>query len=198
MFRLDNILEHWATVYRPLSHTSGAKSDHRTFFRLSMIDGNNFFTRNFATMTDVTNAMGYATHIDAEMAAQNPKAVSYRHVIYFMVKQEAGTLSKTAATDEQAATEARFIADDMVQDLLAFLLALKGVAGGKTPPADDTVLSGFSAEITTETREGLRGLQLDQAHWGTLPVMLNGWQICGLTIEQITPRRLCLTPSRYI
>ena len=195
MFRLDNLLEQWATVYRPLSHTPGAKSDHRTFFRIAMIDQNSEFVRNFATTP--SPAMAYATHIDAELAAQNPKAVSYRHVIYFMAKQQSGTLSKTQATDELSATEARFLCDDLVQDLLAFLFALKGMAGGKTPPADDTVLSGFSAEITTETREGLRGLQLDQAHWGTLPVMLNGWQICGLTIEQITPRRLCLTPSRY-
>ena len=195
MFRLDDILEHWATLYRPLSHTPGAKSDHRTFFRIAMIDQNSEFVRNFTTTP--SPAMAYATHIDAELAAQNPKAITYRHVIYFMVKQQAGTLSKTQATDELSATEARFLCDDLVQDLLAFLFALKGMAGGKTPPADDTVLSGFSAEITTETREGLRGLQLDQAHWGTLPVMLNGWQICGLTIEQITPRRLCLTPSRY-
>ena len=205
MFRLDEILEHWATVYRPLSHTPGAKSDHRAFFRISTIDGNSFFTRNFATMPDVRTAMAYATHIDAELAAQNPKAVSYRHVIYFMAKQQSGTLSKTQATDELSATEARFLCDDLVQDLLAFLFALKGMAGGKSLPKDeyqslplDLIAWLRNTADNPEYREGLRGLQLDQAHWGTLPVMLNGWQICGLTIEQITPRRLCLMPSRYI
>ena len=44
---------------------------------------------------------------------------------------------------------------------------------------------------------GIRGFQLDQAHWGTLPMMLSGWHICGLTIEQTAPRDLCLKPSRY-
>ena len=196
MFRLDDILEHWAQIYSPLSHTPGQKSDHRTFFRVSMIDANSEFVRNFATTP--SPAMAYATHIDAELAAQNPKAISYRHVIYFMVKQTAGTLSKTAATDELAATEARFQTDDLVQDLLAYLFLLKGMAGGKSPSADAaTVLSGFPAEFDRPTREGLRGLNLDQAHWGTLPMMLSGWHICGLTIEQTAPRDLCIVPSRY-
>ena len=202
MFRLDNLLEQWAQLYRPLSHTPGAKSDHRTFFRIAMIDQNSEFVRNFTTTP--SPAMAYATHIDAELAAQNPKAISYRHVIYFMVKQQAGTLSKTQATDELSATEARFLCDDLVQDLIALLFTLKGMAGGKSLPKDeyqslplDLIAWLRNTADNPEYREGLRGLQLDQAHWGTLPVMLNGWQICGLTIEQITPRRLCLTPSRY-
>ena len=203
MFRLDNILEDWATAYRPLSHQKQRDTKHRTFFRISMIDGNSEFVRNFTTTP--SPAMAYATHIDAELAQQNPKAVSYRHVIYFMVKQAEGGRSKTIATDEDAATEARFEADEMVQDLLAVLKAIKGIVGGKTLPA--TVLDSLPVEIkdyiqqtatNPEYAQGLRGLQLDGAHWGTLPVYLNGWQICGLTIEQISPRLLCINPEKYI
>lgn len=202
MFRLDNLLEQWATIYRPLSHTPGAKSDHRTFFRIGMIDQNSEFIRNFATTP--SPAMAYATHIDAELAAQNPKAISYRHVIYFMVKQQAGTLSKTQATDELSATEARFHTDDMVQDLLAYLFALKAVVGGKRISDDQqTVLDAtgvpldFIYGMDQFSRECWRGMKLDEAHWGTLPSMLNGWQLCGLTIEQLQPRELCIVQSRY-
>ena len=201
MFRLDNILEDWATAYRPLSHQKQRDTKHRTFFRISMIDGNSEFVRNFTTTP--SPAMAYATHIDAELAQQNPKAVSYRHVIYFMVKQAEGGRSKTIATDEDAATEARFEADEMVQDLLAYLFSLKSLAAGKTlTPEQQSRLSACSVSSNTiaanpETREGLRGLQLDGAHWGTLPVYLNGWQICGLTIEQISPRLLCINPEKY-
>lgn len=203
MFRLDDILEHWAQIYRPLRHNPAAKSDHRTFFRISMIDANSEFVRNFATTP--SPAMAYATHIDAELAAQNPKAISYRHVIYFMVKQTAGTLSKTAATDELAATEARFQTDDLVQDLLAYLFLMKGMAGGKSPSAEQQQTLGadhvaYLRQLIAESavREGFRGFQLDQAHWGTLPMMLSGWHICGLTIEQTAPRDLCLKPNRYV
>jgi hypothetical protein len=52
--------------------------------------------------------------------------------------------------------------------------------------------------ITSDERQGWRGLQLDEAHWGTLPTHFNGWQICGLTIEQLQPRLLCITPTKYI
>jgi hypothetical protein len=104
-----------------------------------------------------------------------------------------------------AATEARFQTDQMVQDLLAVLFTLKGMAGGKSAPSE--VAGGLSAEVIAflrdtvadpDYREGLRGLRLDEAHWGTLPTMLNGWQVCGLTIEQTVPRLLCINSERYV
>ena len=218
MFRLDNLLERWAELYRPLSHnsapagslqgkatqgSSAASGAKKSFFRIGMIDAQSYFMRNFAAMGGA--CMAYATHVDAEINKQNTKALSYRHVIYFLIKQPAGTLATNQVTDEIGPTEARFQTDDMVQDLLAVLFAMKGCAGGKTIPA--TVLGSSSSEVRAfiedtasdpAYREGLRGLQLEEAHWGTLPPVLNGWQICGLTIEQIAPRLLCVNQERYV
>lgn len=122
MFRLDNILERWAELYKPLSHSVESKK----FFRISMIDAQSYFIRNYNMMDGV--ALAYATHIDAELAQQNPKAINYRHVIYFLSKQQ-NAQDKTDVTDEDAATEARFLTDEMVQDLLAVLWAMKGIVG---------------------------------------------------------------------
>lgn len=206
MFRLDNILERWAELYTPLSHNSvpagSASGAKKSFFRIGMIDAQSYFVRNYNMMNGC--CMAYATHVDAELAQQNPKAVSYRHVIYFLVKQQ-NAQGKTDVTDEDAATEARFLTDDMVQDLLAVLWAMKGMVGGKSLPS--SAASGLPADVVQfieqtardpEYAEGLRGLQLEGAHWGTLPGVFNGWQLCGLTIEQITPRLLCVNPERYI
>ena len=206
MFRLDHILERWAELYTPLSHNSvpagSASGARKSFFRIGMIDAQSYFVRNYNMMNGC--CMAYATHVDAELAQQNPKAVSYRHVIYFLAKQQ-NAQGKTDVTDEDAATEARFLTDDMVQDLLAVLWAMKGVVNGKSLPA--TVVSGLPADVLQfieqtardpEYAEGLRGLQLEQAHWGTLPTVFNGWQLCGLTIEQVTPRLLCVNPERYV
>jgi hypothetical protein len=200
MFRLDNLLERWAELYTPLSHT---KDGRKSFFRIGMIDANSYFVRNFNTCPP--SCMAYATHVDAEINKQNPKQLSYRHVIYFLQKQPAGTLSKTQITDEEGATEARFATDDMVQDLIAVLSAMKGMVGGKSLPADVTAalpadMLAFLRDTAADPqyREGLRGLHIDEAHWGTLPTMLNGWQICGLTIEQTAPRLLCVNQERYI
>ena len=199
MFRLDNILERWAELYTPLSHNAAA---HKTFFRISMIDAQSYFIRNYNTQP--SPCMAYATHIDAELPAQNPKAINYRHVIYFLVKQQ-NAQGQNNVTDEDAATEARFYTDTMVQDLLAVLWAMKGAVGGKSLPPDvATALPADVKEFIEQTardpqlQQGLRGLQLDQAHWGTLPAMVNGWQLCGLTIEQVTPRLLCINQERYI
>ena len=206
MFRLDNLLERWAELYTPLSHNSAsggsAAGARKTFFRIGMIDAQSYFVRNYNMMHGC--CMAYATHVDAELAQQNPKAVSYRHVIYFLAKQQ-NAQGKTDVTDEDAATEARFLTDDMAQDLLAVLWAMKGMVGGKSLPA--SAVGGLPADVMQfieqtardpEYAEGLRGLQLEQAHWGTLPGVFNGWQLCGLTIEQTVPRLLCVNQERYV
>ena len=205
MFRLDNLLERWAELYTPLSHnsTSGdGKGIRKSFFRIGMIDAQSYFVRNYNMMNGC--CMAYATHVDADLQKQNPKAVTYRHVIYFLAKQQ-NAQGKTDVTDEDAATEARFLTDGMVQDLLAVLWAMKGMVGGKSLPAN--AVSGLPADVLQfieqtardpEYAEGLRGLQLEQTHWGTLPGVFNGWQLCGLTIEQVTPRLLCVNPNRYV
>lgn len=208
MFRLDNLSERWAELYAPLRHngsvTVGGKAVVvKSFFRISMIDANSYFVRNFNTCPP--SCMAYATHVEAEINKQNPKQLTYRHVVYFLQKQPAATLEKTQITDEEGATDARFKTDDMVQDFIAVLSMLKGMANGKNPTPD--VLSSFPAEMQkwlydtatdAEYREGLRGLHIDEAHWGTLPAMFNGWQICGLTLEQTVPRLLCVNQERYI
>lgn len=199
MFRLDNVLERWAELYRPLRHDAAVR---KTFFRISMIDAQSYFVRNFATQP--SPCMAYATHIDADMAKQNAKQASYRHVIYFLCKQQ-NAQGKTDVTDEDAATEARFYTDQMVQDLLAFLWAVKDEANGKhlsaqeqqmVPKAVQQFVTATAAD--PQYREGFRGMQLDGAHWGTMPTQMNGWQLCGLTIEQISPRVLCLNQERYV
>ena len=191
MFRLDNVLEQWATIYRPLQHDPAAKSTHRTFFRISMIDAQSYFVRNFNAQP--SPAMAYATHVDAEME-KSQKFINYRHVIYFLVKQQ-NSAGKTDLTDELAATEARYDTDDMVQDLLSFLSQMQLAANNGQ---SNFKVGEHVFPITKDVRQGWRGLQINEAHWGTLPTHFNGWQICGLTIDQVQPRQMCITPTKYI
>jgi hypothetical protein len=191
MFRLDNLLEEWATIYGPLKHDMAEKSTYRTFFRISMIDAQSYFVRNFPTQP--SPCMAYATHVDAEIE-RNTKFINYRHVIYFLEKQ-VNVPQKNDVTDEMAATDARYDTDDLVQDLLVFLDRLQTAANnGKS----ELTVAGHSFPITSDIRQGLRGLKLSEAHWGTLPAMFNGWQICGLTIDQAAPRLLCINEEKYI
>ena len=199
MFRLDNILERWAELYTP----DKDKKEHPAFFRISMIDANSYFVRNYNMLGGA--CVAHATHVDAEINRQNPKQINYRHAVYFLVKQPVGTVDKTRITDELGATEARFSTDDMAQDLISVLNAMKGLIGGKSLPED--LLKPEAAEIRAfieqtasdpEYIQGLRGLHTEDASWGTLPPMFNGWQICGMTLEQTVPRLLCVNPERYV
>ena len=199
MFRLDNILEGWAEKYSPLQHNAVT---NKTFFRIGMIDAQSWFIRHFADQP--SPCMAYVTHVDAEVMKQNPKQLSYRHVVYFLIKQQ-NAQGKTDVQDEMAATEARFKTDDMAQDLIAFLQAVKDEANGKhlTPLEQKTLPDDLKAFIVNtaadaQYREGFRGLQLDSVHWGTLPTPISGWQLLGMSLEQIAPRRLCVNAERYL
>ena len=192
MFRLDDILEKWAVIYRPLSHELGDKGNRKTFFRISMIDAQSYFVRNYSMQP--SPAMAYATHVDADMD-KGSKRITYRHVIYFLVKQLNGS-NKTNVTDERAATEARYTTDEMVQDLIDFLDEMKRAACSNKQ--EYVAPNGVKFRFDRLTQQGFRGLQLDEVHWGTLPTMLNGWQICGVSIDQIVPRHLCVNESKYI
>ena len=43
---ISNILEHWATIYKPLSHKPEGKLEEQAFFRIRYIDLENIFSRN--------------------------------------------------------------------------------------------------------------------------------------------------------
>ena len=196
MFRLDNVLEKWATIYRPLQHDPAAKAKHKTFFRIGMIDGQSYFVRNYNTQP--SPCMAFATHVDAE-TEKNSKFITYRYVIYFLVKQD-NNPQKTDVTDELAATDARYDTDELMQDLLAFLETMQTAAG---KGYDGITIKGQSGEdhffpITKDERQSWRGLRLDSVSWGTMPPMITGWQLCGLTIEQLQPRNICIHENKYI
>jgi len=191
MFRLDNVLEKWAEVYEPLKHDPAAKAKHKTFFRVAMIDGQSYFIRNYNTQP--SPCMAFATHVNAE-TEQNPKFTTYRHFIYFFVKQ-VNDPEKNDVTDELAATDARYDTDTLVQDLLAFLGAMQQAAN-----SGQTVLTvkGHSFPITKDERQAWRGMKLNAVSWSTSPPLITGWQWCGLTLEQSVPRLLCVNEERYI
>lgn len=199
MFRFDNILEQWAEVYKPLSHQKGANAEQRSFYRIDTINGTNEFVQNYAHAP--TPCMAYSTLVDASLVRAGNKKVSYRHDIYFLVKQDAPINNgRTIINDSLAATEAKYSGDELVQDLLAYLFALKDAAartvnGNNTSPV--TPAEKHAATLATDELKGLVGLQLDEAEWGTMPMKYNGWWICGLEIEQIVPRQLCVVEERY-
>lgn len=199
MFRFDNILEAWACIYKPLSHDINGHG-RKTFYRIDTINNNNEFVQNYNLAA--TPCMAYSTLVDASRARANAKSISYRHSIYFMVKQAAPQHNaKTVVNDADAETDAKYYADEMVQDLLAFLDELKKESqraiNGNSTHQPQTAIERIVSALPKEEQMGINGLQLDGAEWGTFPMKYNRWWVCGLEIEQISPRLLCVNGEKY-
>lgn len=180
MFRFDEILERWATAYKPISHRADPTQKHTAFYRINTINADSQFVRNFAQAC--SPAMAYATLVDAHQQENN--TVVYVHTIYFLVKQRSQGMGKTAIQDDMEATECKYMANGYVLDLLAFLRQMKAKAQ-----------RGELAD--KEAARCLRGFNLDTAEWATIPMKYNGWWICGLTLEQTVTEPQCIVSERY-
>ena len=184
MFRLDNLLEHWATIYKPLSHDPSEDSSRKTFYRIDRLGGDNAFARNFNTAP--SPCMAFPTAIDAEMG-RTAKQIVYHHGFYFMVKQSSAVCGKLNHAADLDAAECKADLDDLAQDLLAWLYAERKRA------TDPATLNQY----TQEERIALQGLELEEAKWWTVPELYNGWWVLGIEFDRTESRTLCVKPERY-
>lgn len=187
MFKFDNVLEHWATIYKPISHDPAAKSKDKRFFRIQELDLQSEWSRNMNTIDKP--CMLYRNAVEAEIDKQNPKRVNRFWGIYLAVKQK----SANNVIDEAAADDCKTLLDEMTIDLLAWLFDLKEKAGnGRTDIANP-----FFSLSDRETREALRGLRLEQTAWWSTPVHLAGWWVMGIEFHGLDPRQLCVNKEKY-
>ena len=181
MFRLDEVLERWATIYKPMQHnpSAAAKVEDKAFFLTDRLADENEFTRNFAKLKKP--CVLYCSTIDAQLSKDNHKAVSYQYNFYLLAKQQGANY----AQDDQGAANVKVDLNEMMLDLLAWLFEERAKA------ESDLTLS-------KDERNGWKGLRLEQTAWWSAPRFKNGWWIIGVEIEGIDPRKLCVNPEKYI
>lgn len=182
--RFDNILEHWAEIYRPISHNPAKGSKQKAFYRIDTINTQNEFVRNVNTAA--SPALAYSSLIDAELRGSQ-KGVHYRHTMYFLAKQPQVSLAKSAKQDDDNASALKFEMDEWVNDLITWLSVVR-----RTGLCPITQQRFSDVDI-----QALRGLDIDNASWATVPMMYNGWWVLGLEIDQYAPRSLCVVEERY-
>lgn len=195
MFRLDNILEKWATIYKPLSHSMAAKAkpQDKSFFRIDRLDVENEWSRN-QNMLDHPVLL-FSTAVDAEISRQKSKTISYAWGMFIAVRQK----SVNNAAADLDAFECKMRLNDMVIDLMAFLYDLQSFCSGsswrtETPQA----VRDIGEHLTSDERQQVRGMRLDESRWWSTPKYLSGWWLMGIEFEQLDPRLLCVNPNRYI
>ncbi len=190
MFRLDNILEKWAQMYKPIAHDPNNQKNRR-FFRIDIDYGSSEWVNNFNLAP--SPAMAYCTQVDGRL--EQTGNISYQHRLLFMVKQKIGAdLKKTSAKSDLDAADCKFYAQDICLDCIAFLGQLKKEASTNFKSTTNPLLKEF-AKITD--CEQLKGLDIKSAVWATIPMRYSGWWICELDLTQVVQRPTCIVNEKY-
>lgn len=170
-FRVDNYMERWAQIYKPIQHNPAKGSNNKRFFRMDSILRIEEFAASIAKTK--SPCMGVVTQFEATLDGAQARFIRYTHRIFFFVKQTAPSVSQ-GIIDELAATEAKAEGQEMAFDLLAYL------------------------ENDKKTNPDLKGLDFDTATVFSVPQKFSGWWPTEFVIEQLVPRNLCVNPEKYV
>lgn len=196
MFRLDNILERWAVVYAPMRHNPGAKAapEDRTFFRIDRMELENEFSRTCTYLK--RPCLCFCVNFDSRLDGPGSRFALHHYQLYICKKQGGGS---NYASDDRGAADAKCDLNDLTEDLMAFLFALQDAVGGKSFRADvPQDVRDIYDHLSDEDRMGIRGLRLEETQWWSVPRYKNGWWIMGIELFGLSPRQLCIVPSRYV
>ena len=172
--RFDQLLELFAQQYIPLSHNNEKPKPHKTFYRIDAISTENEFVRNINTAA--SPALAVSCLVDAHTVSGG-KSVEYMRTCYFLCKQ-VGSLTKNHKQDDEMAAEIKLVSlDNMVIDLLAWLRDYKR----KHPNS-----------------QSLRGINLQDVEWATIPMKYNGWWVCAVEFQQTVPISPCINEALFI
>lgn len=146
---ISNILEHWATIYKPLSHKPEGKLEEQAFFRIRYIDLENIFSRNANVVH--SPCMLQSVINTGEFLDANKMEVS--HQVWFLakVKDTPQTLGRYDGHKiEQAAEDLM----EYCKDLVAWMVQVKRT--GQCPVtgrsfADDPVIQSELQSIDVST-----------------------------------------------
>lgn len=173
---MSNVLEHWATIYKPLSHqTESKKLKDQSFFRIRYIDLENIFQRNANTVH--TPCMLYSVLSTGEFQTAGKMTVS--HQIWFLakVKDTPQTLGRYDGNQiENTATDLM----DYCKDLVSWLSVVK--RGGKCP------VTGRSFDDDPVISAELQSIDISSISCGLIGELYSGqWLVAGVDWKSLQP-----------
>lgn len=121
MATISNVLEHWATIYKPLSHDPESKKlEKQSFFRIRDIDEENIFSRNANLIH--SPVMLYRIVSSGELKSDKQALITYQVCFLIKLKDSAKALGRYDDVKLQQAS------DDLMgfcEDLASYLCRLK-------------------------------------------------------------------------
>lgn len=117
---ISNILEHWATIYKPLSHKPEGKLEEQAFFRILDLEEENIFTRN----ANLIHSPCMLHRVVSSGELKTAKQTQVTHQVCFLVKVK-DTAQKLGRHDglkqQQAADELM----EMCEDFISYMIQLR-------------------------------------------------------------------------
>lgn len=173
---ISDILEHWATIYKPLSHTpTSERLEDQRFFRVRSIDLENVFERNYNIIQ--SPCMLQSITMTGELKSAKQSDVS--HQIWFMAKvtDSAATLGRFDSIKiEQTA---QFLVE-ICEDFASWLIEVRRT---QTCP-----ITKQSFKSDPQLAMELSALDINSISYGVVPDFYKGkWLIAGLDWHSLKP-----------
>ena len=187
---ISNILEHWASIYRPLSHhPESERLEDQSFFRVRYIDLENIFSRNANIIH--SPCMLYSVLTTGELV--DAKKASVSHQVWFLakVKDTPQTLGRYDGNKIERVTQELC---GMAMDLCVYLTELKR-SGGVCP------ITKRSFKSDPQLAMELQALKVESIGWGIMPhIIQNNYLCCGVDWESTMPlyNFACGSTGKYI
>jgi len=172
IFRIDNYLERWAQIFKPLSHDPAQGSKNKSFYRMDSIHRLEEFAVNLTRAK--SPSLCVVTQMDGSASNDTGGKMVYTHRIFFAVRQEAADLSQ-GIINEVAAADAKAEGQELAQSLLAYM-------------KNDKVKNG---------NKDLKALNMGSVAIITVPQKFNGWWFTELIIEHLIAKDFCVNPEDY-
>ena len=173
---ISNVLEHWATIYKPLSHDPTSKKlEEQSFFRIRYIDLENIFSRNANIVH--SPCMLYSVLSTGEFKTAGKMEVS--HQVWFLtkVKDSPQTLGRyDGAKIEQASADLM----EYCKDLVSWMVEVK--RKGACP------VTGRSFADDPVIMSELQSIDISTISCGLIGELYSGqWLVAGVDWKSLQP-----------
>lgn len=172
---ISNILEHWATIYKPLSHKPEGKLEEQAFFRIRYIDLENIFSRNANVVH--SPCMLQSVINTGEFRDANKMEVS--HQVWFLAKVK-DTPQTLGRYDGQKIEQAAEDLMEYCKDLVAWIVQVKRT--GKCP------VTGRSFAEDPVIQAELQSIDVSTISCGLIGDLYAGqWLVAGVDWKSLQP-----------
>lgn len=173
---ISNILEHWATIYKPLSHKPEAtRIEEQSFFRIRYIDLENTFSRN----ANLIHSPCMLHSITSTGELKNARQAEVNCQVWFLAKV-ADTVQSLGRFDGIKLENTANALREYCEDLIAWMIEVRKTGVCPVTKRD------FHAE--PRLLQELQSIDIESVNYGVLPDIYGAqWLVAGMDWHSVKP-----------